>query len=359
MSSLCKPASPTQPLQGIMLDGLVRSPKSQHKEKIQRGKQRTHSIYWTDELAISEASSTLSPYYTALALGTTVVCSAGALMHYTTPGVWHQSDNQPSDQTVAQSKQSETATSVVTPPIATSQTAASFSPRTDSTACSNGTCKGSKFANRRISLQAQLQALRAEREQLQVQHSAHQLQTQQAILSHRSDDLVNRQTALAQRTQKLNQQFDSLTHQLALHPKDVEQIENLLNEDTSYQVNRLRLSGLKDAIAIEYSKPVLDNPQLEVLYGQYAQELEQLRQIAQTVLADYITYVSAEFPNPLWHDDEYYSQLQKLMDVTHLRQMQIVEHNTLAQMQAQLNHQRKEVAVLLEKNNPGKALRVS
>ena len=341
-----------------MFDGSAVAPKKQDKQKKPRIKPGTlRSIYWIDNLATPRPSNP-SPYYTALALGATVVCSAGALMQHTETGLWQQSDSSPSNKAVAQSEQPESDTDVTTPPIATSQTPASFSSR--ATSCKDSTCQGLEFIDRRMSLQAQLQALRAKRGQLQTKGSAAQhLQTQQAILASRSNDLAQLQAKLEERVQTSNQQFAHLTTRLAIHPDDAKQIANLLNTDTSYQINRLKLSALKDAIAIEYSKPVADNPQLELLYKQYAQELEQLRQIAQTVLANYIAQVSAEFPDPIWQDEKYYSLLQALIDVAHLRQMQIVEHNTLAAMNAQLHQQRTELATLLDKNNSARALGVS
>ncbi|MBT9316108.1 GumC domain-containing protein [Leptothoe spongobia] len=345
MSSLCKPANQPQPLQGLMLNGLAVYPnKQQPKQKTQRGKRSTtRSIYWTNELAISESSSPPSQYHTALALGATMVCSAGALMQYTETGLWHQSHRLIPDKTISQSQKSEPATDVTTPPISDSQTTASFSSRADGSNCKNGTCQGLESIDRHSPLQANSQALLSEMRQSQTESSVYKLQTQQAILSHRSTDLAHLQKDLEARSQQSNQQFASLTTRLAIHPEDAKQIENLLNLDTSYQVYRLRLNSLKAAIAIEYSKPVVDNPQLELLYSQYAQELAQLRQIAQNILANYIANVSVEFPDTIWQDKEYYHLLQALMDVAHRRQVHIIEYNTLTVMRAQLNQRRTEI----------------
>lgn len=313
-----------------MLDGLVRSPQGQKQPRAKRSTAR--SIYWTDELAISRTSTTLSPYYTAMALGATVVCSAGALMQHREPQ--HPLEGLPSDQTIVQSEQFALNfalnTEVVTPAIAAAPTAASFSPR----------------GNSDRAVQAQYPAPQSDTDPLKPQDLVSQLQTQQAILVHRSTDLASLQTDLGARIEKSNQQLADLTARLAIHPQDAEHIANLLNLDTRYQVNRLNLSGLKAAIATQYSQPVAHNPQLESLYSQYAQELAQLRHIAQAVLADYLA--SVEVADAPWQDEEYYKLLQALMDVAHARQMQIIEHNTLAAMDAQLTQQTTELTALLE-----------
>ncbi len=326
-------------------------PHRQAPGKSQRSQYGTSQapIYWTDKLAISRSSTALPHYHTALALGATLVCSAGALMQDTAKDVLHPSDRLPSDKTMAQAKQTATAAAVITPPVATSPTAVSFSPRTGAAHCANGSCQG---------LDRQIQAPPSAREQLQPPQSAEQ-RTQEAILAHRRADLASLQADLEARTQQSNEQFASLTTHLAIHPEEAEQIANLLNQDANYQLNRLRLSGLKDAIAIEYSKPVANNPHLELLYDQYAEELAQLRQIAQNVLVNYIAHVSAEFPDPLWQDEQYYSSLQALIDVAHLRQMQVIEHNVLAQMDEQLTPHRTEIAALPNQNNSAKALGAS
>lgn len=352
MASLCKPASQAQTMQGLTLDSLVLAPKHPYRKKTQRSKKAStsRSIYWTDELAISDSSTTLSPYYTALALGATAVCSAGALMQYAE--LQHRSEKSISDQTIVSAQPSEPSTAVVTPPIAASQTAASFSARADNppTPCQGSTCQSQTSGNQGT-IQSQLQPLNTAEETFQAKSTLHKLQSQQAILTHRSDDIAQRQAELVARAEKLNQQFITVTTRLSVHPEDAEQIANLLNTNATYQANRLKLSGLKAAIAVEYSKPVVDNAQLNVLYSQYAQELEQLRHIAQDVLAQYIVEVSAGLSEPIWQDEEFYSLLRTLMDIAHFRQMHIIEHNVLAQMDAQLNQQRTELAALVEQNS--------
>lgn len=349
MASLCKPASQAQSHQGLTLEGLVRNPRHQYKRQPHQPKAiGSRSIYWADELAISNSSSNLSPYYTALALGATVVCSAGALIQHTDTDVWPQSEPLTSGKTIVELEPTEVDAAVVTPTITAAQTSASFSPRAtnNATACQDGNCQGQAFIEQPSSVQSH--ALNTAQESLQ--STLHTLQTQQAILTHRKDDIAQRQATLATKSQKLSQQFARLTTQLGIHPEDAEQIANLLNLDTTYQVNRLRLNGLKEAIAIEYSQPTVDNAQLETLYNQYAQELEELRNIAQNVLAEYLVEVSAGLSTPIWQDQAYYSMLRELMDIAHLSQMQDIEHNTLAAMSEQLNQRRTELAVLVEKN---------
>lgn len=343
-------------LQELMMDSVTVYP-SQHPQRRQYSPS-PRSIYWTDKLAISRSSTVLPHYHTALALGATLVCSAGALIQHTEKSEVHSFDRLPSDKVIAQAQQVEPTVAVVTPPIATPQTAASFSPRTDATHCTNGTCQGQASMDRHIPLQASYsQALPTERAPLQPQNA--EQQTQQAILAHRKTDLAHLQADLEARAQQSNQEFANLTTHLAIHPEDAEQIAGLLNKDASYQLNRLRLSGLKDAIAVEYSKPIADNPHLELLYDQYAQELTQLSQIAQTVLAQYIANVSAEFPDPLWQDEEYYALLQELIDIAHRRQMQVIESNILAQMEEQLTPHRTEVATLRNQDSSARNLGAS
>ncbi|MEM7792976.1 MAG: hypothetical protein AAF579_00805 [Cyanobacteria bacterium P01_C01_bin.118] len=348
MASLCKPASQTQTMQGLTLNGLIPAPKHRYKKQTQPSKSITHrSIYWTDELAISDSSTTLSPYYTALALGATVVCSAGALMQYAEAPP--QTEKSISNKAIVTAEQSELSNAVNTPPIAASQTAASFSPRPgiNATSCQDDNCQAQGSSEQSIT-QSQLQPTA----EVQFQASTlHKLQSQQAILAHRSDDIAQRQAALVARSEKLTQQFANVTTRLGIHPEDAEQIASLLNTDSTYQANRLNLSGLKTAIAIEYSKPVVNNAQLDVLYSQYAQELEQLHDLAQDVLAQYLVEVSAGLSVPIWQDEEVYSLLRTLMDVAHFRQMQVIEHNVLAQMDAQLNQQRTKLTALVEENS--------
>lgn len=352
-----------------MIDCLVDYPNNQCQEN----KQNTHngrsgSAYWAEDLSVSGSSSSFSRYHTALAFGATVVCSAGAIMQHTETGFWHSPHPDVSENTISL-EQSVADAQVLTPPIAGPQTSAAFSPVADGTNrspmadrtnrspvadgtdanCKDSDCKGLAFIEQRLpEIQEQVRTLRAEMQQFQTQHTAQNLQTHRSVLSYRSSNVVRRQAELEVRSQQLTQQFASLTSALALQPDEANYIASLLKTDTAYQTSLQQLQALERNLAVEYSNPDLDNSQLEGLYSEYAQGAEQLRQIAQTVLAKYISAASVESPDPLWQEDSYQTLLQELMDLSHLRQMLVVEQNTLAQMEEQLTQRRTELAVLLK-----------
>lgn len=345
-----------------MIDCLVDYPNNQCQEN----KQDTHngkssSAYWADDLSVSGSSSSFSRYHTALAFGATVVCSAGAIMQHTETGVWHSPNpGLPVSENTIGLEQSDTDTQVLTPPIAGPQTSASFSSIADATNksavadetsrnCKDSDCKGLAFIEQRLpEIQEQVRTLRAEMQQFQTQHTAQNLQTHRSVLSYRSSDVVRRQAELEVRSQQLTQQFASLTSALALQPDEANHIASLLTTDAAYQSSLRQLQTLEHNLAVEYSNPDLDNSQLESLYTEYAQGAEQLRQIAQTVLVKYISTASLESSDPLWQENSYQALLQELMDLSHLRQMLVVEQDTLAQMEDQLTQRRTELAVLLK-----------
>ncbi|MEM9808149.1 MAG: hypothetical protein AAF959_23020 [Cyanobacteria bacterium P01_D01_bin.56] len=346
MSSLCNPANPTQSLQELMIDCLVDYPNNQQQENNSNTERPSRSVYWADDLSPSGSSSTLSRYHTALAFGATVVCSAGAIMQHTETGFWHQPESIVPENTV-RLEQSKADPTVVTPPIASPQTAASFSAGAAAD-CKDETCKGLAFIDQRLpELQAKVRSLRSEMEQFQANHTAQNLQTHRSILAYRGTDVARRHAELEVRSQQLTQQFSSLTAALAIHPDEAKQVANLLNTDSTYQTALQQLNELQNAISIEYSNPELDNPQLESLYGQYAEIANQLRQTAQNVITHYISTVSVESPDPLWQEDSYHGLFQELIDLAHLRQMLVVEKGTLAKIDEQLTQRRTELAVLL------------
>lgn len=334
-----------------MIDCLVDYPKNQHQENSKNAENVTsRAIYWTDDLSISGSLSPFSRYHTALAFGATVVCSAGAIMQQTETGFWHQDTAMvPATETTINVEQADADERVSTPPIAGPQARVTFSSAADSSDCKDGNCKGLAFIDQRLpQIQEQVRTLRAEMQQFQAQHTAQNLQTHRSILSHRSTDVARRQAELESRSQQLTQQFASLTSALALQPDEANHIANLLNTDTTYQNSLQQLQALERNIAVEYSNPDLDNSQLEALYTEYAQAADQLRQIAQAILADYISVASVESPDPLWQEDSYLALLQELIDLSHLRQMLAIERDTLAQMDEQLTQRRTELAVLLK-----------
>ncbi|MBT9312925.1 hypothetical protein [Leptothoe kymatousa] len=348
MSSFYNLTSQTQSLPGLPLDGSVRYPNKQRK-KPSHGcdHSKPRSAYWTDELAISTASSAAaSPYHTALALGATMVCSAGALMQYTDTGSPQAAPvlpegTAPGDATPL--KQSEAETAVVTPPVATSQPTASFSTSANESATH-------KLLDSPAAVQAKLQHLRSKIGQFKTRDTVQELERQQAILAHREADLAHRQAELEKKSQALNEQKVSLIDVLGIHPTEAEYIASLLGASEDYQLTRLKLNVLKEEIATEYSKPVLSNPQIEVLYGQYAEGEVYLRHVAADILNNYISSVSTEFSDPRWQEVNYYELLHALIRVEHFRQMHTVEYNTLAQMDEQLTERQTEIASLLEQN---------
>lgn len=353
MTSVCETTHPIQPLQEVMINCLVYHPSNQHPENMHDSETiMPSSIYWTEDLAISGSSSTLSRYHTALAVGATVVCSAGAIMQHTDVGFWPQpATTIPVAENTIGLKQSDADTQVLTPPIDGPQLRAAFSTAAaeNNSTCHDSTCKGLAFIEKRLpEIQAQVRELRTEMQQFQTQHTSQNLQTYRSILAYRSNDVARRQAELAGKSQQLEQQFISLTAVLALQPNEANQIANLLKTDTTYQRRLQQLQALEQEIAIEYSNLDLNNEQLEILYTEYAQMAEQLRQIAQTVLVNYVSAASVEFSDPLWQEDSYQALLQELMDLSHLRQMLVVEQHTLAQIEIKLVERRDELAVLLK-----------
>lgn len=341
-----------------MIECLVDYPSIQHQENNQTAKKtESDSVYWAGDLSITESLSPFSRYHTALAFGATVVCSAGAIMQHTETGFWEQSISTPSsEKNLIQLERATLDTDVVAPPIAGPQANVSFSSaaivKDDGEAtnvCRDSTCKGLTFIDQRLpELQEQVRILRVEMEQFQKQHTTQNLETHRSVLAYRSADVVRRQADLEARSQQLSQQFASLTSALALQPDESRQIANLLNTDSDYQASLQQLQALEREIAVEYSNPDLDGTQLEILYTEYAQIADQLRQTAQSVLADYVSAISIESPDPLWQEDSYLALLQELIDLAHLQQMLTVEQNTLAQIDEQLVQRRRELAVLLK-----------
>ena len=322
--------------------------------------------YWTDGLSIAAPSSAIGWYHSALAVGATLVCSAGALMQYTETGLWSQMEAvppRPIDTNSTEQAEANDADAVSIPPIASSQNqpAVAFSESSKtpfrttpfttaaSSSCDDSTCKGLTFIEQRLpEIQSQIRELRAEMQQFQTQHTAQNLQTHRSILAHRSTDVARRQAELEVRSQQLDQQFASLTAALALHPEEANAIANVLQTDTSYQTNLQYLKTLEQHIAVEYSNPALDNNHLIILYTDYSEAAQQLRQIAQAALADYVATESLKSPDPLWQEGSYQVLLQELIDLSHLRQMLIVEQSTFHQIDARLAERRNELAVLLK-----------
>ena len=310
--------------------------------------------YWADDLSMSSPSSALWQYHTALALGATMVCSAGALMQYTETGLW-----QPTDVTAGDAGTTETVkratddAQVTTPPVENPQTQAAglfSSVRGDrENDCKDSTCKGIAFIDQQLpEIQAQVRQLRSEMQLFQAKHTTQNLQTHRTVLAYRSSGLANRQAELVVRSQQLSQQFASTTSLLALQPDEVNHITNLLQADANYQHQLQQLQSLENAIADEFSSPDLDNTQLGELYAGYYQIENQLRQIAQSVLADHIYVASLESPDPLWQEAAYQQPLQELIDLSHQHHMLMMEQSTLDQIAIKLTERRTELASLLK-----------
>ncbi len=309
--------------------------------------------YWVDDLSVSTAYSSPWPYHTALAIGATVVCSAGAIMQHTETGLWYQLDdtdtNSTNRTTVNQADAEEAEAEVSTPPIANPQATSSvaFSAGSDST-CQESTCKGLEFIDQKVpQLQDQVRQLRADMQLFQAKHTTQNLQTHRTVLSYRSSDLANRQAELLVRSQQLDQNISDVTSILALQPDEVGFVTDLLTADAQYQSQLQQLRTLENDIAIEFSSPDLDNTQLGELYAIYYQIENQLRYTAQTVLVDYIDAVSVESPDPLWQEVTYTDTLQELMDLSHQQQMVAMEQQTLNHIATKLTERRTELASLL------------
>lgn len=310
--------------------------------------------YWADDLSMSSPSSALWQYHTVLTIGATVVCSAGALMQYTETGLWQPTDvAAPDSGTTETVKRVTDDAQVATPPVESPQTQAAglfSSVRGDrEDECKDSTCKGIAFIDQQLpEIQAQVRQLRSEMQLFQAKHTTQNLQTHRTVLAYRSSGLANRQAELVVRSQQLSQQFASTTSLLALQPDEVNQITNLLQTDANYQHQLQQLQSLENAIADEFSSPDLDNTQLGELYAGYYQIENQLRQIAQTILADHMYVASLESPDPLWQEVSYQQPLQELIDLSHQHHMLLMEQSTLDQIAIKLTERRTELASLLK-----------
>ncbi|ESA34070.1 capsular exopolysaccharide biosynthesis protein [Leptolyngbya sp. Heron Island J] len=315
------------------------------------------NVYWADELdGLSVPTPHTSPwqYHTALAIGATVVCSAGAIMQYTETGLWQPEETGPaSGNTVSVNPaKSETDAQVSTPPIASPQAAASVSfsanAQNSGNTCKDSTCKGLEFIEQQVpQIQDQVRQLRAEMQLFQSKHTTQNLQTHRTVLAYRSGDLANRQAELVVRSQELNQKVVSVTSLLALQPDEASYFTNLLQADTQYQNQLQQLQAIEADIRVEFSNPDLDNTHLGELYATYYQIENQLRYTAQMVLADYIYTASLESADPLWQEPTYQTSLQDLMDLSHQQKMVAMEQRTLNQIEAKLTERRTELASLL------------
>ena len=310
--------------------------------------------YWADGLSVPSPQSAVWQYHTALAIGATVVCSAGALMQHTETGLWQPTETTaPDTVNTTRAKRAASEVEVATPPVVMSpQTQATgvFSSATegrDST-CKDSTCKGLEFIDQQLpGIQEQVRQLRSEMQMFQAKHTTQNLQTHRTILAYRSSSLASRQAELTVRSQQLSQQLANTTSILALQPEEVDQVSNLLLTDASYQNQLQELHALENAIAAEFSNPDMDNTQIGELYAAYYQIESQLRQTAQAVLADYMYVASLESPDPLWQEASYHEPLQELMDLAHQRQMLTIEQSTLDQIAITLTERRTELASLL------------
>ncbi|MGD1855035.1 MAG: hypothetical protein ACFB2W_12380 [Leptolyngbyaceae cyanobacterium] len=309
--------------------------------------------YWTDELAIASPSSAAWQYHTALAIGATVVCSAGALMQHTETGFWQPMDTDASNaaNTVSNKQtRSDSDEQVATPPIVTPQTQANaaFSSANRDSTCQDSTCKGLEFIDQQLpEIKDQVRQLRDEMQRFQERHTTQNLQTHRTVLAYRSSDLSRRQAELTVRSQRLEQNLESVTSVLALRPDEVGYITGLLQTDADYQSHLQQLQLLENDIANEFSNPEIDTTQLGELYAGYYQIESQLRQIAQNALADYVYVASQQSSDPLWQETGYHAPLQELIDLSHQRQMLVMEESTLSQIELKLTERRTELASLL------------
>lgn len=305
--------------------------------------------YWADDLAISSLPSVFWQYQTALALGATMVCSAGALMQYTDAGFWEQTDTTASGATNTVSDRhakSDADTQVMTPPIVTpqAQTNTAFS----SASCQDSTCKGLEFIDQQLpEIQEQVRKLRTEMQLFQAKHTPQNLQTHRTVLAYRSSDLSRRQAELVVRSQQLEQKVDNVTAILALQPDEVSNIASLIQADAAYQGHLQQLRTLENDIANEFSNPEINTTQLGELYAVYYQLESELRQMAQNALADYMYVASQESADPMWQEVGYHAPLQELIDLAHHHQMLVMEQSTLNHVEAKLTERRTELASLL------------
>ena len=356
MTSFCNATNSIRAWQRLAAEGLGDQTLYQRQDDYSDSHMaESENVYWADDLSIPTPHSSPWQYHTALAIGATVVCSAGAIMQYTETGLWHQPDDteSKSGNTVnVNPAKAETDEQVSTPPIASPQASAgvSFSASThnsDST-CKDSTCKGLEFIEQQVpQIQDQVRQLRTEMQLFQAKHTTQNLQTHRAVLAYRSSDLANRQAELKVRSQKLDQEIANVVSILALQPDEVSYFTELLQTDTQYQNQLQQLQALEQDIAVEFSTPDLDDTQLGELYASYAQIENQLRYTAQIVLADYVHAASVESSDPLWQEPTYGDSLQELMDLSHQQQMLAIEQHTLSQIAAKLTERRTELASLL------------
>ena len=354
MTYSCKPVDSIQSWQWLLAEPQDDQLHYQHQEDcLESEKPGSRLEYWTDDLAISSHSSAVWQYHAALAIGATVVCSAGALMQYTETGIWEQIDTtSPNTINTVSKKQAtpKTKDQVATPPIVTPQsqaTVAFSSARQDST-CKDSNCKGLEFIDQQLpEIQEQVRRLRTEMQMFQSKHTPKNLQTHRTVLAYRSSDLSRKQAELTVRAQQLEQKFVNARSILALRPDEISPISNLLQTDADYQSHLQQLQILENDIANEFSNPEIDTTQLGELYAVYYQIENQLRQIAQNALADYLYVASQESADPIWQEASYIAPLQELIDLSHQYQMLVVEQHTLKQIDAKLTERRSELASLL------------
>ncbi|MBT9314724.1 GumC domain-containing protein [Leptothoe spongobia] len=353
MTSSYKIADSIQSWQWLLADPQDDQPLYQHQEDYRSPQTLASKLgYWTDDLSIPSQSSTAWQYHTALALGATVVCSAGALMQYTEAGFWGQTDTTASNTTDTITKQAESdgETKVSTPPIVTpqAQTNAAFSSADRDSTCKDSTCKGLEFIDQQLpDLQDQVRQLRTEMQLFQSKHTTQNLQKHRTVLAYRSSDLSRRQAELTVRSQQLEQKFSNVTSVLALESDEVSHITGLLQADADYQGYLQQLQILENDIANEFSNPEINTTQLGELYAVYYQIESQLRQIAQNALASYMYVASQESSDPIWQEVSYQAPLQELVDLSHQHQMLVMEQSTLNQIEAKLTERRTELASLL------------
>ncbi len=356
MTSTCNTDKSVQSWQQLMLDCLEDQTLYQRQEHHASPKAiSSEAAYWIDELSVPTSSPSLWQYHTALAIGATVVCSAGAAMQYTETGLWHQPDDTVStsaNTANVQQAESNAEAQVSTPPIASPQVKSpglfSSNAKNRDGNCQDSTCKGLAFIDQQVpQIQDQVRKLRAEMQTFQAKHTTQNLQTHRTVLAYRSNDLTRRQAELLVRSQQLDQKFANTLDILALHPDEVNYITSLLQTDGQYQTQLQQIQAVENDIAIEFSTPDLDNTQLQELYTAYYQIENKLRQTAQTVLADYIYVTSLESPDPLWQEATYLESLQELMDLSHQDQMITMEQQTLDLIATKLTDRRTELASLL------------
>lgn len=348
MTSFCNTGNSIRAWQRLATDCLGDQTLYQRQEQESEHK-TSEDTYWADDLSVPSSHSSPWQYHTALALGATVVCSAGAIMQHTEAGLWYQPD---STDTAADStatvKREAAETQVATPPIVTPQATSGVAFSAGSDTCKDSTCKGLEFIDQQVpQLQDQVRQLRAEMQLFQAKHTTQNLQTHRTVLAYRSSDLANRQAELLVRSQQLNQQVSDVSSILALQPDEVGYVASLLQADAGYQNQLQQLQILENDIAIEFSNPDLDNTQLGELYAAYYQIENQLRHTAQVILANYIDAISLESPDPLWQEATYTASLQELMDLSHQQQMLVMEQQTLNQIATKLTERRTELASLL------------